>query len=374
MNFREHLARHGHNAVRRGRFELVRVKRPARSLDASLRVRALDEFAAVTDSLYQADTSFHWRKSADYFSGLTNVWLVFFDGELYGFTASRSFVQAGERILYIDNLNLKPIARNAIGDLTVGGMLVYEMLRAHFPIVGRPMSVVFRTQNPNVYRLAFSVLPEGLSPRLKGARPRDERRSKSVLSAMATQLSPGRPYDQTTSVIKGAYSGYLYGRPLSQSMKATSGLARFWAEHVDLAAGDAVLIAVCPTHREVRRLVYGYVRKLAHERYNAWREALIRRRLHRSGAVQGAPTSVAGPHPLETSAEQHAVSSGIAGSKTPIEMRSLSLAPAPGKARGDGVSVAVAKNFRMQAVVAYVAFALVIVAGTALLLRGWQHG
>lgn len=305
MNFKEQLARHGHNAVRRGRFELVRVKQPAKSLDASLRLRALDEFAAVTDALYQADTSFHWRKSADYFSGLTNVWLVFLEGQLCGFTASRSFVEAGERILYIDNLNLRPIARNAIGDLTVGGMLVYEMLRAYFPIAGRPMSVVFRTQNPNVYRLAFSILPEGLSPRLKGARPRDERRSRSVLSAMATRLSPGRPYDHATSVIKSAYSGYLYGRPLTQSMKATSGLARFWAEHVDLAAGDAVLIAVCPKHREVRRLVYGYVRKLAQERYNVLREALVRRRLLRSGAVRGPSTAVAVPKPLASSAEQH---------------------------------------------------------------------
>lgn len=266
MRFRQRLQKAGIKAVPRGRFELIHVRRPGKSLDAHLQRIAIDEFAAVTDSLYQVDTSFHWRKSPNYFDALEHLWMVFLNGELCGFTASRTFLKVGERVVYIDNLNLRPIPHPAVGSITIGMMLVYEMLAAHFPVFGRPISVVFRTQNPSVYRLAFLMFGKSMAPRLKGTRPRDESRSRAVLEAMAEQLSPGKEYKPATSVIKNAYSGYIYGRPLTQSIKSTSGLAKFWAENIDLQAGDALLIAMCPTHAEVRKLVYDYLRIRLRER------------------------------------------------------------------------------------------------------------
>lgn len=266
----EQLARCDARFSRRGHYRLARVLDPARRLSQPLQATLLDAFAGVTDEIYRADTSFHWRSRPDYFDGVHGLWLVFNGDMLCGFTAARHFREAGERILYIDNLNLRPSARPVVGDLTLGGMLVYEMLKEAFPIGGRPMSVVFRTQNPNVYRLGFTVLPEGMAPRLRGASPRDPERSRRVLQAMANRLSPGRPYDPVTSVIKGAYAGCLYGRPVGQAVSPRSGLARFWKEHVDVEAGDAVLIAVCPTHAEVRGLVYRYLRVLAGVAVRRW--------------------------------------------------------------------------------------------------------
>lgn len=274
MLFLQGLLEAGCKSVRRGRFDLVHVRRPGRSLDSRMKSKALDEFAAVTDDLYQADTSFHWKGRADYFGPLDHVWLVFLGDELCGFTASRMLLEAGERVLYIDNLNLRPIPHPAVGNITVGRMLVYEILKAHFPIIGRRLSVVFRTQNPSVYRLAFLMLGRSMAPRLKGARPRNEPRSRSVLAAMAKRLSPGKEYKPEVSVIKKAYSGYIYGRPLTQSIKSTSGLATFWRKNIDLEAGDALLIAMCPTHQEVRSLVYDYLRVLAKARASEFRRVV----------------------------------------------------------------------------------------------------
>lgn len=282
----EQLAAAGIRFSGRGRYRLARVINPAKRLSKPLQAMLLEAFASVTDELYQADTSFHWRGRPDYFVGVRGLWMVFNGDVLSGFAASRYFVEAGERILYIDNLNLRPSARPVVGQLTIGGMLVFEMLKESFPIIGRPMSVVFRTQNPNVYRLGFTVLPEAMAPRLRGAQPRDPARSRRVLEAMANRLSPGRVYDPITSVIKGAYAGRLYGRPLTQSGSSTSGLVRFWKENVDVEQGDAVLIAVSPTHAEVRGLVYRYLKILAAVSWARYR--------HVSGAVDNARLQACG--------------------------------------------------------------------------------
>jgi len=241
----------------RGRYQLVSIIQPSLCLSSALQQQLLAEFATVTDALYQADTSFHWRSRPDFFEGVHGVWLIFLDEELVGFTGARFFREGGERILYIDNLNLRPTARPVMGGLTIGALLTLEMVREARPW-WRPMSVVFRTQNPNVYRLAFSIQPDSVAPRLRGGQPRDPARSQRVLAATAARISPGRDYNPQTSVIKRAYGGRLYGRPLSKAGRETSGLARFWSENVDVEAGDAVLVAGCLTAAEYRALGWKY--------------------------------------------------------------------------------------------------------------------
>ncbi|QAU23285.1 hypothetical protein EO087_04205 [Dyella sp. M7H15-1] len=252
----------GARKVRRGRFELMRLSRPGERLDASMQREMLFAFAKETDLIYQADTSFHWLSRKDYFAGIEDLWLVFLDRELVGFTGIRLFYGADEKIVYIDNMNIRSIPLLVADRHTLGSMLVHEILRANYPRSVPPMSVVFRTQNPSVYRLAQAILPPAVYPRMDPSTVRDEERCRRVLGFMAQTLSPGKVFECDVSVIRRAYGGHIYGRPMSSPISIKPVLANFWKEHVSLENGDAVLIAVCPTHPEVRGLVDTYARTL----------------------------------------------------------------------------------------------------------------
>lgn len=262
----EVFMRSGGRRKHRGRFELIRLNRPESRLSPADQVEVLRAFARETDALYQADTSFHWLGRPDYFKGLNDLWTVYLDRELVGFMGIRVFSGAGERIVYIDNMNIRSIPLMAVGGHTIGSMLVHEMLCAHYPFLRQPMSVVFRTQNPSVYRLAYSILPLSVYPRINGRKPRDQERSLRVAGFMADRLSPGKPYEEGTSIIRGAYHGHIYGRPLSVGQTIKPALAKFWSENVRLDAGDAVLIAGCLKHEEVRASVLAYLKALWKQR------------------------------------------------------------------------------------------------------------
>ncbi|MGE4072193.1 MAG: hypothetical protein AB7E72_13570 [Lysobacterales bacterium] len=265
-------------AKTRGRFEIVRLNRPGRRLDASMQARVIDCFARTTDALYQADTSFHWRSRTDYFGTLDVLWAVFLDRQLVGFTGIRTLHGAGERIVYIDNMNVHPVPHKVFGRHTIGSMLVHEILWATVPLAGPPMSVVFRTQNPSVYRLAYAIHPTAVYPRVMQAQPRDEARSKRVVDFLAATLSPDKVFENDISVIRNAYGGHIYGRPESSPASLKPALAKYWKEHVRLEAGDAVLISVCPTHAEVRGIVWRYLKALARSTFTRWLAALTESR------------------------------------------------------------------------------------------------
>ena len=266
MSLYDVFRRSGGRRKRRGRYEVIRLSKPGARLSPSDQTEVLRGFARETDALYQADTSFHWLGRPDYFTGMNHLWTVYLDRELVGFMGIRVFKGAGERIVYIDNMNIRSIPMMAVGAHTIGSMLVHEMLCAHYPVLRQPMSVVFRTQNPSVYRLAYSILPLSMHPRINGRKPRDEARSLRVARFMADRLSPGKPYEEGVSVIRGAYHGHIYGRPLSIGQTIKPALAKFWAENVRLEAGDAVLITGCLKHDEVRGSVFAYLKALWKQR------------------------------------------------------------------------------------------------------------
>src|SRR5262249_23464263 len=153
-------------------------------------------------ALYKADTSFHWFKHKDYFSPLSDFWTVYLCEELVAFTGTKLFQGAGEKMVYVDNMNIKPILRRAVGRHTLGSLLLHEIIAAHPPGPLTPMSIVFRTQNPKVYRLAYSILPRGVYPRLDGSPGRDDERSRRVVNFMAKALSPEKPFDEGVSIIR----------------------------------------------------------------------------------------------------------------------------------------------------------------------------
>jgi hypothetical protein len=175
-----------------------------------------------------------------------------------GFTGTKLFQGAGEKMVYVDNMNIKPIPRWAVGRHTLGSMLVHEVLAAHHPGPLTPMSIVFRTQNPKVYRLAYSILPRGVYPRLDGSPGRDDERSRRVVNFMAKALSPEKPFDEGVSIIRGAYGRCIYGVPSESLLKVGSDLGSFWRSHVSLEEGDAVLVTVCPSFLELAATVGSY--------------------------------------------------------------------------------------------------------------------
>lgn len=261
MSLLETLLAAGARRRRRGRFHLLRLSHPGRHLDEAQQREVLLAFARETDQIYQADTTFHWLSRKDYFSGIRHLWVAFLGTEPVGFTSVRTHSGAGEKIIYIDNLNIRSVPLRVFDEHTIGSMLVYEILLANYPI-RRDVSVVFRTQNPSVYRLAYAISPVAVYPRINRRPARNEIRSRRILAHMAERLSPGKLYEPDASIIRSAYGGHIYGRPPNAPQSVKPALARFWQQHVCLEKGDAVLIASCATRVEVRGLVHHYLRGL----------------------------------------------------------------------------------------------------------------
>ncbi len=251
----EQLCKLGLTANHRGQVDFFKVPAPANVFPATLKTELLTVFCTITDDLYDADTSFHWfgKKDGvkkDYFATISHIWLVFKDKKLIGFSAIRLLDGCGERIIYVDNMNIQRVSGKIFSSYSIGSMLVNEILQENWRMSLKPVSVVFRTQNANVYRLGYSILPPGTYPRMTEEKARDEERSIRVNGYMASVLSPGKQFIEQTSVIKQAYSGCIYGADNPAIRTQRSDIKAFWEKHVDFDNGDAVLISVCPSRIE----------------------------------------------------------------------------------------------------------------------------
>lgn len=255
----DQLTNCGAQILQRGQYQLVCMPDPFHRLSVSVRSTLITMFTCFADRLIQKDTSEHWNREQEFFFGVHRLLMVFKGDALYGFSATRIFHEANEHIIYVDRMVILPTARPIYGKLTIGAMLICEMIKNLFPITRPPISFVFRTQNPNVYRLGAGFLGVATAPAIDGRKLRDPKRCARVLEAMAKRLSPNKVYDAEKSIIRGAYSHCVYGRPFGRAKSLIScGVTRFWNENMDVMQGDALLIVVSPTHAEIRRFVVRY--------------------------------------------------------------------------------------------------------------------
>lgn len=259
-----------------GQFELICLSNPDTRLSTQDKQLLIQQFRIETDSIYQADTSFHWSKHANYFAQIDDIWTVYLQKELVAFSAV-SIKYGPEQIIYIDNMNVRPIPRRVFPGYSLGSMITHEILRKYLPRFGTRFSIAFRTQNPHVYKLAYSILPNGVYPRLAtDCPPRDLVRCQNIVKTMASLLSPAKGFSEKTSVIQCAYSGCIYGNFQHFTAKLPAAVDLFWKENVRPEAGDAVLIAVCPTYWEIVAAVgtYSFVRR-THQLVRALKSIII---------------------------------------------------------------------------------------------------
>lgn len=246
------LQQAGIQSKHRGRFQLVKLVHPHQTLPHELKETLLISFCQITDEIYAADTSFYWLSKPDYYASIHHLWLVFEHDELLGFTATQLHHADNERIIYIDNMNIKQTSKKKFMHYSVGAMLVNEILQGHALACHRLITVVFRTQNANVYCLGYSMLPAGIYPRIDHQQTRNIKRSLKINRLMAAKISPGKYFNADMSVIKNAYPGSIYGHEQKNNMIQSrhKDIMNFWHKNVNIDNGDAVLISICAERHE----------------------------------------------------------------------------------------------------------------------------
>lgn len=242
------LIKFGLKAKVRGNVELFKVVEPSKLLSNELKTSTLKSVCRLTDDIYESDTSFHWFAMSDYFSSVKVVWLVFSNKCLIGFSAINIINGCGEKIIYVDNLNVQRTDEKVFANYSVGSMLVNEIVQENTRYFVFPISYIFRTQNPNIYRLSYKILPRGIYPRITGEKGRNETRSMCINSFMAEKLSPNKVYKEKTSVIKNAYKGQIYSVDSKVVNTQREEIKAFWNKNIDMENGDALLISISP-HR-----------------------------------------------------------------------------------------------------------------------------
>ncbi|UUA73384.1 hypothetical protein [Cellvibrio sp. QJXJ] len=228
---------------RRGDCTLYRVENPSKLILRRDLETLRSAFCKLTDKIYGADTAFHWYKHDQYFDELSKLWVIFIKGNLIGMATTKEEELCGEHIIYIDCMNIFPVSGNLFWGQSLGALLGREILLSSWTFIHKPVSVIFRTQNANVYSLGYSVLPSGIYPQIGQRNNRDLQRSQRIAKYMAEYLSPGKYYELDKSVIRGAYYGYLYGNEIiAKSSRAD--LNQFFKENINKEEGDALLIVV----------------------------------------------------------------------------------------------------------------------------------
>jgi hypothetical protein len=252
------LCRAGARRVRRGRFVFLRLRKPARRLDPGLQRDLLAQFSQVTDAIYRSDTAHYWKQRSDYFETVDELWTLHLDGAFVGWTGVRWMRRGRRRVLYVDTLNVRPRAlRSGVGGYTLGAMLVHEYIFMCFRRPLSPAPCAFRTQNPVVYRLAQAASRRSVFPGIGAPGARDAAESLRVAGFVARELSPGKPFADECSVIRGCYGKSLYGGK-NLARIAEPEVASYWREHLDVDGGDAMVIVVRPTRLEAASALARY--------------------------------------------------------------------------------------------------------------------
>lgn len=254
--------------------QLFRFRKPAYTIPGRIQSDLIEAFRQSTDRLYQADTSFHWHKHERYFDTVDTLWVCFSGFRLVGFAAISVFLVDSSRVIYIDNMNLRPMVRTVLSSYTLGSVLIHEMLISEFNFSGKPLLVAARTQSPRIYELAYMILPRSVYPHIVKKKSQLSSREVLLAEAIAAHISPGKDYDVQNSVIRHAYHSRVYGNIVERPDDAKISVIRkkigtYWSAKMDLDAGDALLLIVFPT-------VWQVTISLAIYLWNCWLESLLR--------------------------------------------------------------------------------------------------
>jgi len=246
-------------SLQRGKFEFLRLVNPGARVPRPRHRDIVESFALVTDLLCQADTHSYWLHRPRYLSELSELWTVHLRGSLVGFSGLRLLTVEGENILYVDTLNVRPKALfYRFGDYSLGTVFVHEIFISQYLRGRAPLPFAFRTQNPNVYKLARTILPRGVHPRLDGESGRDPTRAKRLAVGLTKRMAQGFEFDRKAFVIRGVLGRSLYATTSAALRTADPLLQRFWAENVFVKDGDALLIVAIPRAYEAAALALRY--------------------------------------------------------------------------------------------------------------------
>lgn len=215
--------------------------RPARTLDPAraeaLRAQILSLNLGLSDApAFRANWQARIGAFFDELEWLDLAW----DGDrLVGHYGMRRFAMGRAEAFYIDNFTVDPACQGqGIGRALTGRSSRRLALRS----LGRTVFVLARTQNPVIgAETAAAVGPQHFYPAFDGAADAGLTR---VAEHVADALWPDKDFDARTGVLRAAYGG----RFLEVAPTRHAAAAAYFARHVDLERGDALVqvMRVCP--------------------------------------------------------------------------------------------------------------------------------
>ncbi len=221
------------------RYETLR--HPARTLDPAraeaLRAQILTLNLRLSDApAFRAN----WQaRIGGFFDGLEWLELAWCGDRLVGHHGTRRFALGRAEAFYVDNFTVDPAWQGrGIGRTLTGRWSQRLALRS----LGRTVFLLARTQSPVIgAETAAAVGAKHAYPRFVGpADPALARVAERVVDA----LWPGKAFDPQTGVLQAAYGG----RFLDVAPTRHAAVAAYFARHVDLDRGDALVqvVRACP--------------------------------------------------------------------------------------------------------------------------------
>jgi GNAT superfamily N-acetyltransferase len=238
-------------AVDRGPYRVWRVKDPGSALSADAQAEMLEMMEREALRQHGGDyDQRYWSKRHQYFHELTDWWVGDYKGRLAGWQGLSVWRSPDGPIMYFDTLYVKP-AHRATG---ISSCLSVEPLTEATREERSVVYPVLRTENPHVYRMFRKVFGGAVYPRIGRRGGRKAAMALRISRFAAERMTPPSEVDPDTFVAPGAYSDLA--DLVTSAPDAVSGdpVARYFREHLDPGAGDALVAVAVPSRVGLLRL------------------------------------------------------------------------------------------------------------------------
>lgn len=220
-------------------YELVRTN----TLDDAAREALFAEILEVDCAAYEREPiEQYWRARSDFFTSNRSISLARSDGHLVGFGAYALWDMDGQPVKYHDVTAIHPGYRR----LGVATKVVQNMTSEVLAEGYAGFYITCRTQNPAVAQAwckNYHFMEMTVFPFTDPATPWPED-VVTVAELVSRQLTPGAAFDRSTLVQRAGYAGAGTRVSPTDASQASEEVAGFFARHVDIAGGDAVIIVI----------------------------------------------------------------------------------------------------------------------------------
>lgn len=212
-------------------------------LDTSASESLMQEIIAVDEDACGVALARYWQRRASFLTNLAGIELSRSKGELVAFLGYQVWTSPLGRIVYLDT---GAVRRSFQGTGLAGGQALRILSRVADSCDWSTFYVAARTQNPVLVDSFSFMSPGPMWPSALGtggtcARPRGVGGPlAAVCEYVASKVDPGLQYDKEWSVIRGAFGEFVYDRLPAASAR----VMQYFDEHIDVTAGDTVVLAI----------------------------------------------------------------------------------------------------------------------------------